>query len=482
MDEEDIAEFGFAPQRVQTKSDFTDKNDSSTSDEKARQLSLFTERGKSSAVSLNIFVAPTRDKASIRILKYMGWKEGKLGGESRCKQLKQMKTYNEKERYLIEKYGCEINSESLNQEKILNATELDDTLTSEDDDDVCIIEDNAAFSNISPKDNLYGVGYSGLNRKPIFTQTSSLLRTRAIIDKKNNKLPIAGQAFGVGALEEEDEDIYARDDLTQYDSLLDGKRPKKIETMKAIEPADTGSMEKFSESKINKKNLKKIFTMELPENFKPRNWLQRKTRFEPLNEDIADKLSNVDAHIKLGLGRHDLTSDDRKNILNKNIKDTKNDMRKNMLDLINQKGNSFVQGEILSNNPKDSNNYSTVLGVKEILATVNTEKSYQAINENPALKQFPDIKDITKQNIIEFSSESDVVNKSEKSFRNSFKTLTDSFADRFASETKNPEPIVKKIESVNKEDVTIEIIVMKSKWVPHKDLCMRFNIPEPFKG
>lgn len=482
MDEEDIAEFGFAPQRVQTKSDFTDKNDSSTSNEKARQLSLFTERAESSSVSLNIFVAPTRDKASIRILKYMGWKEGKTSGASRNKKIKPVKTYNDKERYLIEKYGCEINSESSNEEKILNATELDDTLTSEDEDDVCIIEDNAVFSKISPKDNLYGVGYSGLNRKPIFTQTSSLLRARAIIDKKNNKLPIGGQAFGVGALEEEDEDIYARDDLTQYDSLLDGKRHKKNETMKAIEPADTGStMEKFIESKIDKKIIKKVFTIELPDNFKPRNWLQRKTRFEPLNEDIADQLSSVDAHIKLGLGRHDLTSDDRKNILNKNIEDTGNNMRKNMLDLINQKGNSFVQGEILSNNLQDKNNFSKVLGDKEIMPTVNTEKSFQPINENPTLTRSLNKKDITKHNIIEFSSESDVVNQSETSFRNSFKALTDSFSDRFAAETKNPMLIENKVESV-KKDVPINIIVEKSKWVPHKDLCIRFNIPEPFKG
>jgi hypothetical protein len=37
-------------------------------------------------------------------------------------------------------------------------------------------------------------------------------------------LKIAGQAFGVGAFEEDDEDVYARDDMSNYDfSLPTGK-------------------------------------------------------------------------------------------------------------------------------------------------------------------------------------------------------------------------------------------------------------------
>ena len=43
--------------------------------------------------------------------------------------------------------------------------------------------------------------------------------------KKGRKMKITGQAFGVGAYEEEDEDIYNRDDMSRYDFSLgnDGK-------------------------------------------------------------------------------------------------------------------------------------------------------------------------------------------------------------------------------------------------------------------
>ena len=38
--------------------------------------------------------------------------------------------------------------------------------------------------------------------------------------KKGRKMKITGQAFGVGAYEEEDEDIYNRDDMSRYDFSL----------------------------------------------------------------------------------------------------------------------------------------------------------------------------------------------------------------------------------------------------------------------
>ena len=39
--------------------------------------------------------------------------------------------------------------------------------------------------------------------------------------KKGRKMKITGQAFGVGAYEEEDDDIYQRDDMSRYDFSLE---------------------------------------------------------------------------------------------------------------------------------------------------------------------------------------------------------------------------------------------------------------------
>ena len=44
-------------------------------------------------------------------------------------------------------------------------------------------------------------------------------------DKNRKGLKISGQAFGIGAYEEEDEDIYAKDDMTNYDFEL---RPERV--------------------------------------------------------------------------------------------------------------------------------------------------------------------------------------------------------------------------------------------------------------
>ncbi len=44
-------------------------------------------------------------------------------------------------------------------------------------------------------------------------------------DPKNRKgLKISGQAFGIGAYEEEDEDIYGKDDMSNYDFSLTAEK------------------------------------------------------------------------------------------------------------------------------------------------------------------------------------------------------------------------------------------------------------------
>lgn len=51
-------------------------------------------------------------------------------------------------------------------------------------------------------------------------------------------MSIRGQAFGVGALEEDDEDIYATEDMSHYDFSLGG--PKEDEKAKKKGKTSTG--------------------------------------------------------------------------------------------------------------------------------------------------------------------------------------------------------------------------------------------------
>ena len=45
---------------------------------------------------------------------------------------------------------------------------------------------------------------------------------------KNKKLSIHGQAFGVGAFEADDDDIYEREDMSRYDFSLAPEQDKMV--------------------------------------------------------------------------------------------------------------------------------------------------------------------------------------------------------------------------------------------------------------
>ena len=79
-----------------------------------------------------------------------------------------------------------------------------------------------------PKENLFGIGYKGLDRSDVLGQghvnlfgAEALKFDSADKMKKGRKMKITGQAFGVGAYEEEDDDIYQRDDMSRYDFSLE---------------------------------------------------------------------------------------------------------------------------------------------------------------------------------------------------------------------------------------------------------------------
>lgn len=119
-----------------------------------------------------------------------------------------------------------------------------------------------------PKVDSFGLGYRGLSRHSILgayvnpsgkdsePNKSHLLTSDKgkkvfitfIYDSRNIfiikswfyfKVSIRGQAFGVGALEDEDDDIYAKDDLSGYDFSLDVSNKTKEKTDKKKEAVTT---------------------------------------------------------------------------------------------------------------------------------------------------------------------------------------------------------------------------------------------------
>ncbi|XP_003798479.1 G patch domain-containing protein 1 [Otolemur garnettii] len=223
MDEEDLSEFGIAPKAIVTTDDFASKTKDRIR-EKARQLAAATAPIPG-ATLLDDFIAPAKLSVGFELLRKMGWKEGQ-GVGPRVKR----RPRRQKPDPGVKIYGCALPPGGSEE--------------SEDEDDD-YLPDNVTFApkdvtpvDFTPKDNVHGLAYKGLDpHQALFGTsgehfnlfsggsegTSNLLGGLGL--NKGRKLGISGQAFGVGALEEEDDDIYATETLSKYDTVLKDEEP-----------------------------------------------------------------------------------------------------------------------------------------------------------------------------------------------------------------------------------------------------------------
>ncbi|NXE21566.1 GPTC1 protein, partial [Ardeotis kori] len=224
MDEEDLSEFGIAPKDITTTDDFASKAKDRIK-EKARQIA-----GVVAAIpgttAFDDLIGPSKITVGVELLRKMGWKEGQ-GIGPRVKR----KPRRQKPDPTVKVYGCAL-PPGLSE-------------GSEDEEDEYQPE-NVTFApkdvmpvDVTPKENVHGLGYKGLDPSQalfgvsgrehlnLFTggseDTGNLLGE--LRHSKGRKLGITGQAFGVGALEEEDDDIYATETLSKYDTVLKDEEP-----------------------------------------------------------------------------------------------------------------------------------------------------------------------------------------------------------------------------------------------------------------
>ncbi|NXY59956.1 GPTC1 protein, partial [Callaeas wilsoni] len=224
MDEEDLSEFGIAPKDITTTDDFASKTKDRIK-EKARQIAGVVAPIPGTT-AFDDLIGPSKITVGVDLLRKMGWKEGQ-GIGPRVKR----KPYRQKPDPTVKIYGCAL-PPGLSED-------------SEDEEDEYQPE-NVTFApkdvmpvDLTPKENVHGLGYKGLDPSQalfgvsgrehlnLFTggseETSNLLGD--LRHSKARKLGITGQAFGVGALEEEDDDIYATDTLSKYDTVLKDEEP-----------------------------------------------------------------------------------------------------------------------------------------------------------------------------------------------------------------------------------------------------------------
>lgn len=352
MDDEDLGEFGIAPQRVKTMDDFSEGPGTSGSrGVKRKHESVGPIPG---VPVLEMLMAPVKDKVAVRILRKMGWKDGQgVGARLTRKEKRRAKERNAKETYIMKKYGCDMGPFAKSQTVSESDGESDDS-----DYEITFAPDDFDPFVITVKDNSFGLGYSGLNRDPVLNQSFKLFDTLEVYDRKTNKkLSIKGQAFGVGALEDEDEDIYSRDDMSRYDFSLDDNKKLKLKAI-AAPPKHSDVIEGFTKPKDAKKTFQKIFKVQILENFRPRNWVMKRSRFVPLPPETAKKIQEENSYKRQGLGRHDLNPDERGKLL-KEASEVKIDAKpgtssnnsytdKKFLEKILEKSNNFTKGGIIN--------------------------------------------------------------------------------------------------------------------------------------
>lgn len=222
MDEEDLSEFGIAPKAIVTTDDFASKTKDRIR-EKARQLAAATAPIPG-ATLLDDLITPAKLSVGFELLRKMGWKEGQ-GVGPRVKR----RPRRQKPDPGVKIYGCALPPGSSEGSE------------GEDDD---YLPDNVTFApkdvtpvDFTPKDNVHGLAYKGLDPHQALFGTSgehfnlfggSSERAGDLGEiglNKGRKLGISGQAFGVGALEEEDDDIYATETLSKYDTVLKDEEP-----------------------------------------------------------------------------------------------------------------------------------------------------------------------------------------------------------------------------------------------------------------
>ena len=232
----------------------------------------------------------------------MGWKPNQGTGRRITKQEKRERR---KKAEKLQSYGCTLPYDLAGKSQQQSGSDSDE---SDDDATQLFAPDDIPSFIVQPKENTFGLGYSGLvpRGKTALSQSPFVLfePTLSLTDKRK-KLQIAGQAFGVGAFEDEDEDIYAKDDMSRYDFELGGKKEKTVPSkMLALPSSDV--LDGFVRAKKAERLMKTFPLPDLPRDFVPihRN---RKSRF-----DIQPKSE----HEHKGLGRHDLNAFQRAKILN----------------------------------------------------------------------------------------------------------------------------------------------------------------------
>ncbi|XP_074598307.1 G patch domain-containing protein 1 [Brevipalpus obovatus] len=247
MDEEDFSVFGIAPKKVHTREQFKGPE--------SQAFAGFRDPKASIIDVLKDIIKPCTRSIGVELFKAM-----KIGRRYKGAIV---------ENKTVKVYGCEMPAEVAASRGYSHPADSSDVL---DEFDL-----NSLVLPYKPKSDLHGIGYKSL--QSIVSDENSKSAPLTAMLSGNKKLKISGEAFGYGALEDEDDDplieesqIYANDDMSNYDFELGYTRKNTLPitsgTSKSIS-SQSKEVEGFSRVDMIKP-LKSSETLpSIPRNWKP---------------------------------------------------------------------------------------------------------------------------------------------------------------------------------------------------------------------
>lgn len=139
-----------------------------------------------------------------------------------------------------------------------------------------------------PKANTFGLGYVGLREQGMDAAKIFNPASLTVHEKGKKKLSISGQAFGVGAFEEDDEDIYVKEDMSKYDYEMTGEAQGNKATSSSVEKLIFGM---FTIAKGKGVAQEKFPPPIIPASFSGKHNV-KKSRFEPVATETPQPTVN----------------------------------------------------------------------------------------------------------------------------------------------------------------------------------------------
>uniref|UniRef100_UPI00398ECF7C G patch domain-containing protein 1 n=1 Tax=Pristiophorus japonicus TaxID=55135 RepID=UPI00398ECF7C len=487
---------------------------------------------RSKAVTLLDLEQRWRITIGVQLLRRMGWKEGQgLGPRVKRKPRRQRCGTG------VKVYGCSLPGEV--------------TEGSQEEEEEEYQPENVTFApkDVMPMDftqkaDRHGLGYSGIDpHRALYgasgegsfsTFNADSDRSRNLLgdvqSSKGRKLGITGQAFGVGALEEDDADIYARDTLSRYDTVLaeeepgDGlygwTAPQQYKKTKGLDaPGYIGKLlEGFSLGSRATKSKKVYCPPELPRDYRPVHYFRPVVAPGTVSTAMALALEASAGQLSAEApkGRHQLSATQRRDLLGEGALEgprsvfellaAKDQDRLKQVQQQQQAACGAPASRDLSDRsqaPPSRQPWAPRLAAlgggrvagssefKPFVKNPEKQKRYEEYVEKLKGGESDALQSCLDLNMTEWerAREQDEFSQAAALYRPTSVSLSSRFTrGKFAEDADKVEVPEEQEGDVNDKEAAVKMKMFgsltrdKFEWHPEKVLCKRFNVPDPYPG